>query len=179
MSINFINPYCSDKQLASHYNTQAARFNDDEWVCFVDADAMFLASDFGQQLEEIIDEHGEKYLAFTCMTNRVGNLRQCYGGKISNDFDLIHHVKVSEKLQTTARTDVVKMKAVHIMSGVLILAKVSTIKEIPFRGKGMLGVDNNFHLDIAKKGVLGLMKGVYVFHKYRAGQGIRDTKHLR
>lgn len=175
--INFITPYTPNKQLAKHYNEQAARFPDDEWVCFMDADAMFLLPNFGQHLEQIIDKHGNDYLALTCITNRVGNLKQCHGRQISHNFDIIHHINIAEKRARESGLGVVDFKPAPPMSGVLILAKVSTIKRIPFRGHRMLGVDNNFHQDICKHGNFGLMLGVYIFHKYRPGN-IKNIKHL-
>lgn len=176
--IHFITPYTPTKQIADVYNYYATLFDDNDWICYVDADSMFLNPFFGQQIEQVIKEHGNDYLAFTCMTNRVGNLTQCYGGMISENFDLKRHLKIDKFLSENHKTEVVEMSPNYPMSGVMILSKVETIKEIPFRGGGMLGVDNNFHIDIAGKGKLGLMKGVYLFHKYRA-HNIHDKMHLK
>ena len=178
MAINFIIPFTPDKQLAAHYNEQANRFDDDDWICFVDADAMFLDPYFGQHLEKIVENHGDEFLAFTCMTNRVGNLKQCHQRKMSSNFDLMHHLKIAEARKKEYFGTVLDFRPSPPMSGVMILSKVSTIKKIPFRGAGMLGVDNNFHQDISAKGKFGLILGVYLFHKYRAGN-IKNKTHMK
>lgn len=175
--IHIINPYTPTKQLAECYNWYANNLPVDDWICFLDADAMFLNPLFGQQLEAIIKQHRKDYLAFTCMTNRVGNLQQCYGGKISNNFDVKRHYRIAKGLWESRHSEVVEIKPNPPMSGVLIMASVQAFRSVPFMGDGMLGVDNNFHEDISKVEKFGLMTGVYVFHKYRIGN-IYNKEHL-
>jgi len=178
--IHYVIPYARDKQLAKHYNEQVARFPDEDWLCFIDGDAMFLSPDFGTQIELIIATNKTDYDVFTCKTNRVGNLNQCHKGKISNDTNINYHISIAQIRRGTMAFDVNKLPDDPPMSGVLILAKVSTFKKYPFRGDGMLGVDNNFHQDVIKDGLkVGIMEGVYVFHKYRLETGIHDKSHLK
>jgi len=177
--VNFVSPYCADKQLAKEYNRIVDKYDDDEWLCFVDADVMFLTSNFGQHIQAIIDAHSRDFTAFTCMTNRVGQLKQCHAREMSNNFDVLHHVKIAEKKQRESGLGVVEMKPFYLLSGLLICAKVSTFKRVPFKGAGMLGVDNRWHKDLyTKGGRLGLMLGVYVFHRYR-NQNPSDKSHLK
>ena len=177
--IHFITPYSANKSLANVYNYYASKFDRKDWICFTDADAMFLSPFFGQQLEAIIKQHGKDYLAFTCMTNRVGNLAQCVDGRISTNTDISYHITRNKTISRAANMlTVTELPTSSPLSGVMILSKVSTMQDIPFRGNGMLGVDNNFHYDIAKKGKFGLMKGVYMFHKYRLDSKINDKSHL-
>lgn len=177
--VNFVSPYCADLQLANEYNRLVNKFDNDEWLCFVDADVMFLTSNFGQHIQAIIDAHSRDFTAFTCMTNRVGQLKQCHTGKMSNNFNVLDHVLIAEKKQRESGLGIVEMKSSHLLSGLLILAKVSTFKKVPFKGDGMLGVDNQWHKDLyTKGGRLGLMLGVYVFHRYR-NQSPNNTSHLK
>ena len=174
--IYFSNPYNSSGNIGIAYNHYASLApNDNDWLCFTDGDTMFPYPDFGSILEEIIEANPE-YSFFTCLTNRVGDKRQCYKGTISN-------TRCLSDLYRTAQ--IVKRAGTHVetikapISGHLMLFKKSLWNEVKFQEKGILAVDNQFSNDVANIGYeIGLMKGFFLIHYYRLREGIHYKTHL-
>lgn len=87
--------------LGRAYNEVMRRARDDDWVCFVDHDAVFTTRTWYQQLCEAVEEHPEAGL-FGVMTNRVGNPEQeilldvARGGR--DNHDMRYHRKIGAAL---------------------------------------------------------------------------------
>lgn len=165
---NFI-AYSTEKDIGTEYNDYMELIPDNDWACFIDHDAMFTTSDWYLQLYDIIRDNPE-YSCFTAVTNRIGNPNQKFAGIDQNNHDIMYHRNIGKKAQQQYRTDVKDMADVkQLMSGVVMLVKKSAWKKVGGFKKGFLGVDNYFHDSLNKEGLkTGLMKGVYVYHLYRA-----------
>jgi len=177
--IYFFTPYSFEKRLGRAYNDYIQLVpNDDDWICLVDADVMFLTPDFGHQLQEIINLYPDTGL-FTCYTNRVGTLEQCWTNQISENSDIKYHKMLATQLQRERRLLVKPLK--KIISGHLMLFKKSTWKHIGgFRTVGILAVDNYFSKAVLNLNMpILLMEGVYVLHYYRLLEGRVFRNHLK
>ena len=108
-----------EKDLAFIYNETMQRVNDDDWVCFVDHDAIFTTPIWYKQMESIIENINPNVGALTCITNRLSKsgkyqwaslyyekiitkLMQDYNYKVSNswvnDFQSIHDMRFHRDL---------------------------------------------------------------------------------
>ena len=176
--IYYFTPYSVEKNIGSYYNDCMAMLPRGCWACFTDGDAMFTTSDFGHQLQEIIDLQGSEFKLFTSMTNRVGTKYQCVDGVWETE-DMYTHRQLGKALQNNKRLEVQDITNNSPISGVLMLVERDAwFYSDRFKEQGLLGVDNSIHYAIRKAGhKVGLMKGVYVQHYYRGGN-IEDRSHL-
>jgi len=184
--IYYSTPYRSDKNIGKYYNDFMSLIpNDDDWVCFTDADTMFLTPFFGQLIEESTSQ--KKYDVLTCFTNRIGNPKQnveLLDFSIKND-DIQHHRAVAEMVQQKYGSKIEDFDSwkSHAygkanMSGMLILRKKKVWNDCKFID-GNLGVDNAFHEETRKNGYkVGIIKGLYIYHWYRGGNSTK-TEHLK
>lgn len=172
-------PVSNTKNLAQAYNDYAAKIhNPDDWLVFQDRDVMYLTHDYFEIIEETIKANPQ-YSMFTCLTNRVGNLQQCYGGEISENADMLFHEEIASRLAREKRTDV--ENSIKVISGMVMIIQKKTWDLIGGAGsRGLLGVDNFISrkvLNLGKK--IGIMQGLYVLHYYRLRNGVRDKSHLK
>jgi len=191
-------PYTNDKNIGKYYNSFVDLLpNDEDWVCFIDADTIFLTPNYGHLIEEAI-KYNTNFSVFTCFTNRIGNPKQSVHNldmklnceeyeqyrKIYNGDKIDEHRKIAKEIQDKYGSKVIDMDEFlsntygdALLSGVMIMAQKKTIKDTPFKEEGMLGVDNSFHKDLQAKGLkIGLMKGLYIYHWHRGGKN--TTHHL-
>ncbi len=170
-------PYAPDKtkNLGQAYNQFMTLLKDEDWACFIDHDAMFTTIDWYDQLVNIIDKYQDAGM-FTAKTNRVGNEKQLYKGKKSDNHDIVYHRRIGRKLQKKYYDIVSEVIPDSPVSGVVILIKKQVWNDYRF-DNGFLAVDNKMCwklIDAGKK--VYIMEGVYVYHWYR-GDGNRD--HLK
>ncbi len=178
----FCSPFSFKKDIGEAYNNYVKLIPDEEdWICITDMDTMFLTPDIGFQLQEIIDLHGNSSVGlFSCLTNRVGNLDQCYQRIISEDPNITSHRKIAVQLAKEKRHEIREIP--NPISGHLMLFKKSTWTSIGGfpEGRGILSVDNTFSNRMARNGFkIVCMDGVYLFHYYRFCEGIKDKSHLK
>jgi len=166
-------PWNTDKNIGVYYNIiAAAAEHDNDYLCFIDADATFTTHFFGKQLEDIIKKYPECGL-FTAKTNRVGCQWQLENCDWNNN-DIAYHRAIGQKLYETRYdriTDVSDKPRNEAMSGVLILIRKSLWKSLGgFIETGMLGVDNDIMWKAQSRNEkIYLMNGVYLYHWYRGG----------
>lgn len=177
MEIYYFTPFASDKNLGAAYNRYMELIpNDEDWVCFTDADTMFLCPDFGQQILNVVRKYPEAGM-FTCYTNRVGNTAQLYGGVMSSVTDIRYHRKLAQQVWLKNKTNVIRLS--KPISGHMMIIRKGIWKETKFVN-GLLGVDNKISEALLKKKLpVYLMKGVYLLHYYRMVEGEKFTKHLK
>jgi glycosyltransferase involved in cell wall biosynthesis len=173
MIYNFI-VYATDsegggKDVGAAYNRYMKLLpKDDDWACFIDHDAMFTTEDWFKNLGEILAANPE-YGLLTACTNRIGNHEQ----KIANlqdTHDMLYHRAIGRQLRQQGDLTIKDVTNTHCISGVVMLIKKSVWKAAGgFKEGGFLGVDNDFHMRVVKSGgKIGVMRGVYVYHCYRA-----------
>jgi len=88
MKIHYSTPFSTEKNIGKAYNEFMELVPDGDWVCIRDCDTLFLRSDCGQQIEAIINRHGNDYKLISCMTNRLRADHQLHRGRFSNDPDM-------------------------------------------------------------------------------------------
>jgi len=170
---NFIayRPGFKGKDIGKEYNEYMNLISDDnDWACFIDHDAMFTTPNWYDQLYAVIQNNPD-YSCFTAVTNRIGNPEQCFASIDKNNHDILYHRDIGQQAQKQYNIQVKDMSEIKmLMSGVVILVKKSAWWEVGgFKEEGFLGVDNDFHKRLNDAGLkTGLMKGVYVYHLYRA-----------
>lgn len=171
-------PKDKDKQLGLAYNNVMKQTKDEDWVCFLDHDAMFTTIDWYRQITNIVEKYPQIGL-YTCMTNRI-NCRYQLANVNRDNHDIKYHRIIGKKLQkeyNTEISDITNQKTK--LSGVVILISKKTWNAVGgfIEKDGLLGVDNDIHKRCKDKNIpVGLMKGVYVYHWYR-GDGYMD--HLK
>lgn len=181
--IHFAIPWDDNKNIGQSYNRTMNMVGENDWVCFIDGDAMFLDPFFGRKLQEVIDANTE-YGVFTCMASRIGcewQRSEKIGAWYSHE--ITDHRKWAKEHWNEFGTEcenVLNKPKGKVLGGVLILINKKTWRKVEgFREDGMLGIDNQLHWDCQDKNLpVGLMKGVYVYHYYR-GKDITDKSHLR
>jgi len=166
-----------EKNIGKAYNRFMEMLpNQDDYACFLDGDAMFLTSDFGTQLENII-VYNPQYKLLTCLTNRVGCPYQISRGCPDHD-DIKDHRQYATHIQNTHQYKVENIETYKLphyknfhISGVLMLIEKGTWEKIgKFNTEGMLGIDNNIHKKAIENNIkVGIMEGVYIYHWYRGG----------
>lgn len=180
LNIYYFTPYSTTKNIANEYNKYIETVpNDDDWICLLDADIMFLTPDYGSQIHEIVTKHKDTIGMFTCLTNRVGSPWQCYEGYISENDSIRNHRAIAKYVREKYQNQICRI--IYPISGYFMLFSKKTWREV---GKfneslGMLGVDTDFSQKIMRnKKHIALIQGLYVFHYYRLVEGIEHKKHL-
>jgi len=183
--IQFV-PYAKENEgLGAAYHNCMLRLHQHEWGLLCDYDMMFLPSDYMRQLEEVIMANPE-YDCFTVMTNRISKLRpqamQLAKVLPFDNHNIPEHYTEALKIQRDKRLNVLGITnkceegIPATMGGVAILIKRtawdiinSTTEPAPlWTFKKHLTIDGKIHKRLKTHGLkLGLMQGVYVYHRYR------------
>lgn len=178
----YSNPYHTGKQLGDAMNEFCDIVpGDDDWIVLQDGDMMYLTPDWGKQVYEALEKHGNDYDMIGCMTNRLGGNHQLVEGMYEVT-DIVEHHKKAIELSQKHWAEIVPINTG--IAGVFMCFRKSTWKKYGFRTDG----DWKFDTDFSKRvisggGRVGLMSGLYVFHLYRIWsksqhQARFDTKHL-
>ncbi len=179
INIHYFTPFSLTKNLGEEYNKYVSLVkNDNDWICFTDADTMFMTDDYGKQIHEIVSQNQNVGL-FTCYTNRVNNEHQCYMGTMNKNDSIINHRRIGLYLQEHKFLDLKFIE--QDISGVMMLFQKKTWKQVGkfSEGTGLLGVDTYFSRKILKGGFkIAVMEGVYLLHYYRLLEGMKYKKHL-
>ena len=172
-------PWNSDKNIGVSYNQTMSMIDSDDWVCFLDGDAVHTTPFFGKRIEDTIESNPE-YDLFTCYTNRIGFPPQIAPNVNKDTDDQKYHREFGEMIWSKNETSVIDVSNKHYISGVLIVISKKIWEKVGgFKESQMLGVDNDIHKKVKERGgKVGLMKGVYVQHWYRGGKK-NETKHLK
>lgn len=165
------------KNIGWAYNNFCEMVPDNDWICFLDHDAMFTTNDWYKQLEEIVAQiekkPGIKAGLLTTTTNRIGNVEQIIFKKDSSEsrnHDIYFHRKIGSKFQRLHRHDLRKAK--NLISGIVMLFPKKVWEEVGGFSNGFLGVDNDFDKRVRAAGYnTYIMDGVYTYHWYRAAPG--------
>lgn len=177
MKIRYVIPYTSDKNLARAYNWEVHNSHSD-YIVFCDRDIWFPYPFFGQQIEQIIQHHGDA--VYTCLTNRVN----CDWQRVDFKGDDKDHAWYADQLAINQGLRVADHTNSQLMSGFLIAFPVKYWKDLSEDGD-LLGIDNMIHKMAVAQGLkVLLMQGVYVWHYYSGfdganGHSKRDKTHLR
>ena len=177
--IRYVTPYSTTKNLAEAMNLEMELAPRGSYVAFVDRDTIWLDPKFGHKISEIIEKNGEAY--YTCLTNRTN----CEWQRIEYDYDEGNDIEYHKQFNDLCISDNVAVNDhtdSQLWSGHLMICPVD--KWIPLKTRGLLGVDNEIHLNARKQGCrVLLMTGIYIYHWYsnfdgKSGHQKRDKSHL-
>jgi hypothetical protein len=171
MRVNHITPGSSDKNFGKAINTIIEGLPDDDWICLRDIDTMPLHHRvFFKQCEEIA-ERGDFDLV-GCMTNRQGLKYQLHDGKLSENFDVKHHVKIAHERYEKHGSEVEEIPK-GLIAGIMMLFSKKTWFEVGKFPEGGIQIKGCF-IDYLFCKILkdndyriGIAPGIYVFHLYR------------
>lgn len=178
MKIHVCTPFDLDKNLGVAYNEEFARCPDDDWLCVIDYDVMFLSPNSIPIMYQYINLFPDAGM-FTCRTNRIHSLQNCQLVEdVPSENDSIRYwiEQAKEREKRVPETSIITMP----ISGFLMLVskKVWIHNKIFVSGK-CLGVDNEFSAKILRSGKKILcMEGLLVWHTYRL-HDIHDKSHLK
>lgn len=176
----FFTPWGEDKNLGKAYNEYCTLVPEEDWICLMDGDAMFMTPGWGDQLQACIKRYPEVSL-FGAVTNRVGLPYQCYGGKFSEETDIKKHGEIATELATKYPDFCIDCN--RPIAGFLMLFKKKVWDEVKF-SEGLLLSSNQFIDTEWSRRVLQagykakIMSGVYMLHYYRFDRGKRNISHL-
>lgn len=179
--IYFFKPYSLEGNLGKAYNDCMSLLpSDNDWACLMDGDTMFLTSDYGKHLQDVINAYQNHNVGiFTCLTNRIGNRDQQYAGQLSQDPNIINHRNIATHLRSQKYLVVRELH--NIISGHLMLVQKRVWNACKFSEEGgILAIDNKFSRKVLNKGFkIYLMEGFYIFHYYRLIEGRQYKDHLK
>lgn len=161
--------YSSDKNLGAAYNSIMERVNDDDWVCFVDHDAMFTTTCWYRQLQEAVKHRSEKISLLTGVANRTGALWQRASGTDVNNHDIRYHRKIGAALADQHGAAVRDVTQNFPLGGYVMCISKSAWVDVGGFVDGMYCVDHRMHLAMKEAGLrIGLLPGLYLYHWRRA-----------
>lgn len=174
-------PYRVDKDLIKSYNSFMELLPADGWAVFRDGDTLFLDSFYGELIVNAIKENPDTD-CFTCLTNRIGNIRQLHSEYVGDD--IIKHRQIAKKLREKYGSTCIDFSKGALSGMLFVLSKsswekIGGFKEFKPGYSKMLGVDNKLHSDLFKNGFkTKIIRGLYIYHWYRGGN-IHQTNHLK
>lgn len=154
-------------------NRSVAAVPDDAWVCIRDADTMFLTWRQQWQLELI--SKTTDYGLIGCMTNRCYPTYCMPGGKLSENYDILHHVQVAKQLEADNWCEVVPCPDGTngsdegiIYGQFMMFPKKAWVDAGGYTGH--VNHDIEFSRRVLNAGYKrGIATGVYIFHAFRPG----------
>lgn len=176
----YSNPYSTEKNIGKALNEFCELVPDGDWICLQDGDIAYLTPTWGKQIEDTIKKHGKDFGLIGCMTNRLGRDIQ-RTGDVNDHHDMLRHMDIAFKNELEYYAEVEDITSKKYIAGMFMLFPKSVWKECKFP-ENNIAFDDAFSILVRKKGYkLGLMKGLYVYHLYRAWSDnpSKDRKHLR
>lgn len=173
-------PGAGDKNLGKVLNDHCALVpNDDDWILVRDNDTCFLSPYINKQVEDIIQKHGESYQLLSCYTNRLGLPWQLPHG-LMDETNIITLKKLADKYFDDHYDEVIE--AEKPTAGLFMLFQKKTWKRLKFeQGLRSAGKFIDWHFaDGIKRmgGKIGICKGIFLYHFYRADKDAKDISHL-
>lgn len=166
--IYYVKPFCHQKRLGYIHNQYCEIVpNDDDWICIVDPDVMFLQPNTQKHIEDIVSQRGDQWDVLGCTTNRIGVPDQCYAPEVMFECNDMHaHTQIALGNYIIEKDKIIEA---DLVAGFLMLFKKSLWNKIKFQE----GINFDIKFCEAVKSIggrIGIMKGIYVFHLYRWGK---------
>lgn len=177
MKINIIIPYSKTKEFAKEINELVSRISDNEWICVLDYDCMFLHHNQIELMYKYIELYPETSL-FLAKSNRCGSHNeQRFNKDISNNDSMLRWIKIASQQKQTFSVSEIKD---HRISGYLMLfSKQTWLKHKFDESLQILHVDRTFAKSIKdNNGDIRVMNDIIVWHTYRLLNGTQNKIHL-
>ncbi|SMC45823.1 hypothetical protein [Pedobacter africanus] len=172
MEIRYITPFSTDSHrhgypnIGGEYNQVISELPDDCWIVLRDGDTMFLTSDWGRQIRQIIEANPD-YDLIGCMTNRVGVKEQLWYGEFTEG-DISKHIFMA---YTAWNDHNVTVKPTNLVAGLCMMFHKSVWAKVGGFPAHDIIFDRVFCSKVLKfGGKIGIAQGLYIFHLYRWGQ---------
>lgn len=170
IQVHHITPGRSDKNFGRSINQLIENLSDEDWICLRDIDTMPLHHRvFFKQCEEIANSN--KFDLVGCMTNRLGLTYQLHDERISENFDIKHHIEIAHKRYEKYGSEVEETE--NNIAGLMMLFPKRLWDDVGEFPEGGIHVNGEFLDYIFSKrtrrigGRIGIAKGIYLFHIYR------------
>lgn len=182
----FFTPYSFNKKLFEAYDDYMHLVTElNDWVCFTDGDTAFLLPNFGHQVKTYIDLHPDTGL-FTCYASRCHYNVQTRRGTDPENPDLLYHRRQAEtiykELNGTVK-EIDRRVAGHLLviqKKTWMLIRDEVARKVKQQHKEILGVDTKISNAILAAGLkIRLMRGIYILHYLRLGEGFGNDKHIK
>lgn len=172
MKIRYITPFATDKNIGKEYNAVIDELPDDCYVVLRDGDTLFLTSEWGKQIENIIKDN-PNFDVITCKTNRITTSTSLEQGMFDIT-DMDKHVAKAKELQSKYGA---KVEPCNIAPGLLMIFHKSVWYQVKFQEHSYI-FDKQFSQQCREKGMrIGVAKGLYLFHLYRWGS-LNPSKYI-
>lgn len=170
--------HTGQKDLGKAYNACLSQHADDDWVAFIDHDAMLTTSDWYLQMQQIIKDNPD-CKGLCTRVNRMATEEQMVIGIDPNNFDYSYHRRVGKYLSKKYKNQSHIVNNPGHMSGVFFAVHVGTMKELGgcVETGQQLMTDNLTQARIINAGhEFRVCNGIYVFHWYRHDQPYDHSK---
>lgn len=164
-TVHIVHPFSLDKKYGVELNKTFAIIPENDWVCILDWDCMFLHPNQISSLYEYISLYPDTGM-FLAKSNRAGSRVQRYQGAIHTQMNMDYwHRKVSKDISVTSVKD-------NAISGYFMLVSKKTWNEVKFsEDLDILHVDRDYAGKILSSGRTILLTNILVWHSYRAWNG--------
>ena len=170
--MNFIQPYDFNINIGKAYNEACDPLYG--WICITDQDTLKFDG-FAQKVKQIT-EIADKTQVITCMTNRLRKDNINVVQELYDESDINVHLNKYNALWDEYGTTLERTKMP--IAGVFMLFHKTVWNTVKFRENDPT-FDGAFSVDVRRAGfTTWTAKGLYIFHLYRWGRDISNTKHL-
>lgn len=178
MKVHFISPYSVGRNIGGSINQAVQQLNadNDDWICHLDQDAMWLRPDSKKQLIEILC--ATDYDLLGCLTNRLGTQNQLAPNMFTED-SITKHIETANHYHTNHYGEIMPYN--KVLAAFCLCFRVRTWKLLGGFSENNIVFDTNFCRKAQECGLKsGLMVGIYLFHLYRwnSHSPSMDIKHL-
>lgn len=171
--------YSVEKNFGKAINEHISQIgSNDDYLCLMDGDMMYLTPDWGVQIEEAIKRHGDNFDVIGCMTNRLARDSQRIND-IDDNHDILYHYEIAKEERDKHWAEVVEVK--KPIAGMFMLFKKSLWDKVKFK-ENDIAFDDSFCKVVKNMGgKFGVIRGLYVYHFYRgwSNNPTKDRKHLK
>lgn len=183
--VHYIQPYDknSPPNIGGAINSAIRQLNADQndFICLLDHDVMFLRHDSKRQLEEILET--TDYDVLGTATNRLAMQHQLVltfeGESVFNNTDIKFHYRIANKLHEANYGKVFQIA--DILAAFCLCFRVSTWQKLGGFHENSLQFDSLFSCAARSlKMKMGICTGIYCFHAYRlmSSNPTQDIMHL-
>ena len=168
MNIHFISPYAYDLRIGDALNRDVARLPDDSWIVHCDQDTL-KPPGFAERVQRVLQGGIAKNVVLTCMTNRANPKMECVLKDMYDEGHLGPHLSLARGLWQKHGTEVVPTE---VAPGYCMIFH----KQHWISLGGWPASCVSFDTWLSERSTPYLMKGVYIIHLYRWGNGITQAK---
>lgn len=174
--IHYIQPFSVEKNIGRAINAAILQLNanNEDWICLLDHDVLWLLSDSKAQLEHILAN--TDYNVLGALTNRLGLKYQLIPNMFNND-SIWNHIQTAETQQKQFYGIVEPIR--EILAAFCLCFTVETWRKLGMFKEKTIQFDSIFCATAINRGMkLGIMKGIYLLHLYRFNSPYPLTDYL-